>query len=304
MAEFTREVQARVEATLRDSVVSASAVARGYTPAARWLVTLRTRGTVFAKMATTAHTADALRLERQVYGRLAAPFMPELVAWDEHATQPLLVLEDLSAGFWPPPWTPALVDEVREQLATLHRSQASLRTFAEVNGNPCDDWQSVADDPEPFLALGLASREWLERALPLLLRASAAVQTAGSEVVHFDVRSDNICRAARGIVFIDWNCACLGNGALDTGFWLPSLHAEGGPPPEEILPARPDIAASVSGYFAARAGLPTIVDAPRVRTVQLEQLVPALHWAARELELPTPSSTVPAQPKAPGAGDF
>ena len=240
-------------------------------------------------MGTTAHTAQALQLEAQVYRRLAAAFVPRLVAWADDPAEPLLVIEDLSAAFWPPPWSSELVNEVCETLDTLHRSQVELSTIAEVHGNLSDGWQSVARDPEPFLKLGLTSRDWLERALPLLIGASADVGTEGSDVAHFDTRSDNICRAARGVVLVDWNCACLGNGQLDTGFWLPSLHAEGGPAPEEILPDRPDIAACVSGYFAARAGLPGIPDAPRVRSVQLQQLVPALHWVARELGLPTPT---------------
>ena len=133
----------------------------------------------------------------------------------------------------------------------------------------------------------------MRAALPLLIRASAQVTTRGNEVIHLDVRSDNLCNGPRGVVLLDWNWACLGNGALDTGLWLPSLEAEGGPAPEQILPGRPEIAACVSGYFAARAGLPPIPDAPHVRKVQLQQLVPALRWAARELALPLPD----------GAGD-
>jgi len=124
--------------------------------------------------------------------------------------------------------------------------------------------------------------------LPELLKTM--VELEGSDLVHFDVRSDNLCKASRGVVLVDWNCACLGNEALDTGFWLPSLEAEGGPMPEAVLADRPDIAAWVSGFFAARAGLSAIADAPRVRTIQRQQLVPALRWAARQLGLPMPAA--------------
>jgi len=41
-----------------------------------------------------------------------------------------------------------------------------------------------------------------------------------------------------------------------------------------------------AGFFAARAGLPEISDAPQVRTVQRQQLETALPWAARALDLP------------------
>lgn len=104
-------------------------------------------------------------------------------------------------------------------------------------------------------------------------------------MTHFDLRSDNICMSRTGAKFIDWAEACLGNLAVDLGFWLPSLNYEGGPPPEELLPNAPDVAAWVSGFFAARAGLPNIPDAPFVRRVQREQLSTALPWVARALTL-------------------
>ena len=74
---------------------------------------------------------------------------------------------------------------------------------------------------------------------------------------------------------------------MDIACWLPSLHSEGGPPPEAILPDAPQWAATMSGFFAARAGGPPIPNAPRVREVQLNQLRSALPWAARALDLPT-----------------
>jgi hypothetical protein len=97
-----------------------------------------------------------------------------------------------------------------------------------------------------------------------------------------------MCLTAGRALFVDWNLACIGNPTLDLGFWLPSLAYEGGPAPERILPDAPAIAARVSGYFAARAGLPDIEDAPRVRVVQRQQLATALPWVARALDLPPP----------------
>ena len=42
------------------------------------------------------------------------------------------------------------------------------------------------------------------------------------------------------------------DGEYDTAFWLPSLHSEGGPAPEEVLPDASHWAAAVSGFFAER----------------------------------------------------
>ena len=44
---------------------------------------------------------------------------------------------------------------------------------------------------------------------------------------------------------------------MDLAAWAPSLQAEGGPAPEAIIPSGGvELAALVSGYFAANAGLP------------------------------------------------
>ena len=95
-----------------------------------------------------------------------------------------------------------------------------------------------------------------------------------------------MCLAASGARFVDWNLASLSNPVLDLGSWLPSLAYEGGPLPERILPHAPEVAAWLSGFFASRAGLPIIPDAPRVRVVQRQQLETALPWVIRALALP------------------
>jgi hypothetical protein len=104
--------------------------------------------------------------------------------------------------------------------------------------------------------------------------------------VHFDVRSDNLCFLDDRCILIDWNFACRGNGDVNIATWLPSLEAEGGPRPESILPDAREFAASMSGYWAWRAGQPPPANAPHLRQVQLAQLRSALAWAIRELGLP------------------
>jgi hypothetical protein len=214
--------------------------------------------------------------------------MPRFIGWEDHAAEPMLVIEDLGGADWPPPWTSARVDAVLVQAAAMHASPADLPPFAEINRRLEPGWPAVAAAPEAFLSLGLAPADWLARALPALIEAEAACPTAGTALTHWDLRSDNICFAPRGAVFIDWAEACLADPRLDLGFWLPSLAFEGGPLPDDILPHAPEVAAWISGFFAARAGLPNIPDAPFVRRVQREQLSTALPWAARALGLPPP----------------
>ncbi|HEY7833863.1 MAG TPA: phosphotransferase, partial [Ktedonobacterales bacterium] len=235
-----------------------------------------------------------LRDEWRVYGQVRAPFLPRVLGWDDGqrtGDPPLLVLEDLSGAFWPPPWTAERVGLVRVALAQVAATPPppglpEMEAFREE----LTGWVRVAADPAPFLALGLCAPAWLAAALPTLLRAEAAVVLAGEGLAHLDVRSDNICFVADGgggerAVLVDWNWACRGNPRVDVAAWLPSLRAEGGPAPEAVLPGEPELAACMSGFFASRAGLP---GSASLRALQRRQLETALPWASLALGLPPP----------------
>lgn len=257
----------------------------GYTPASRWTFRCQS-GVFFAKFATTPTTVRHLHREAQAYGAVRGAFMPILVAWEDDDQYPMLIIENLSQARWPPPWTPGDIDRVLEAVEAIHTTPASLPGYSEIHPERDDHWAAVAANPLPFLSLGLVTPAWLEHALPILLEAQSHCSTEGDRLAHFDIRSDNICIDGTGARLVDWAEACIANPTLDLGFWLPSLASEGGPLPEAILPGRPEVAAWVSGYFASRAGLPLIPDAPRVRIVQRQQLETALPWAIRELGLP------------------
>ena len=263
----------------------------GYSRAsAHWQASAASGERVFVKHALTAAGVAALRKERILYEALRGPFMPAFLgAYDKDGTT-LLVLEDLSGAEWPPPWSAGRIDAVLESLATVHASP--VPGGLELLADDRDDiagWPDVASDPEPLLSTGICSAAWLDQALPVLLRAAKKAPLDGDDLLHFDVRSDNLCLRGGSAVLVDWNLACCGNGRFDVAFWLPSLRLESGPEPWEVLPDAGALAAVVAGFFAARAGLPVPAAAPTVRGFQRAQAVVALPWAARELGLPAPS---------------
>jgi len=280
--------RARLEQVLGAHVKAARRIARGYTPAERWVLQLADGRSAFAKIGTNQNTADWLHKEDAIYRELAsrgAEFLPERLAFVADPQRPILVLEDLSAAHWPPPWTRAQVDAVLATLDAVHALRLDgLPPLGFMDG-AFEGWTQVAADPEPFLDLGLADAGWLERALPSLLAAQGELDQAGDALLHLDVRSDNLCLRDGRALLIDWNHACHGNPRIDVAFWAPSLAAEGGPLPEALLPGDGPAAALVSGFFAARAGLPVIPHAPKVREIQRVQLEAALPWAVRALDL-------------------
>ncbi|UXN68622.1 aminoglycoside phosphotransferase family protein [Devosia neptuniae] len=278
------DITARVEKLLGWTPERWRPVFGGYTPAARYAVAAGEH-TGFVKIATTEISARQVNSEIIAYAGISGPFVPRLLGAEPHPTTPILIIEDLSSATWPPPWTDELLGRVLDTIAEMHRTPSMLAHGGLLHGREAG-WPSVAAKPDPFLSLGLVSSQWLERALPTLLAAEAACPLAGDALTHLDLRSDNLCVTAEGVKIIDWAEACRSDPGVDLGFFLPSLAYEGGPLPETILPERADVAATVAGFFAARAGLPDIPLSPFVRRVQREQLSTALPWAIRALGLP------------------
>ncbi|MEO1734357.1 MAG: aminoglycoside phosphotransferase family protein [Pseudomonadota bacterium] len=257
-------------------------VTGGYTAAARWRARLG-RDRVFIKLATTDVTTDMMHRELRAYQALQLPIMPTFIAGSASAEAPFLVIEDLAHATWPPPWSRLQIEDVLDALEALHATPApvGLPTYEAVNGVPLNGWDHVAQTPAPFLSLGVMSERELARALPQLRQLASGCSFEGSNVCHWDLRSDNMCLTDRGVVLVDWAEACASCPGSDLGAWLPSLAYEGGPLPESILPNAPEVAAWMAGYFASQAGLPVIPDAPYVRDIQKAQLSTALPWALR-----------------------
>jgi hypothetical protein len=287
-------VPAQVDESLRATVARLlgaeprkwRAAVGGYTHNDRWIVELADGQSAFVKAAVDELSAGWLRDEHHIYSSVAGSFLPRLLGWAEEDF-PVLLLEDLSDAHWPPPWgeehVAALVATLDDVAATpCPRGLAS----AEDRREDLAGWTLVERDPAPFLELELCSHAWLGDALPDLVAAEKACVLGGDAFLHFDVRSDNVCFQGGRTLLVDWNWAVRGNPVVDVAAWLPSLEAEGGPPPEAILCDEREAAAFVSGFFAARAGLEPPTTAPRVREAQLAQLRSALPWTVRELGLP------------------
>jgi hypothetical protein len=259
--------------------------AGGYTPARRMVGTLEDGTTVFVKEAVDDLTRWWLRSERWSYESLGPQsFLPRYLGGEGDQ----LVLEDLRGAHWPPPWRAGDVERVLATLVEVAETAppAEALDLETVAGEMLRSWSKVAAAPDELLALGVCSRSWLDDALPVLLEAEAAGTLAGDSLVHFDVRSDNLCLTADGrVLLVDWNMTSRGRSDVDRVAFLQTVTVEGGrEPPDED----PSLVAMITSTFAWNAGQPLIPNAPRVRAVQLAQLRVCLPWAARLLGLRPP----------------
>lgn len=269
---------ARAEALLGAEAESWARVVRvGWSLNEHWTVDFANGLHGFLKTGRLAPSPAWIRDEARILENVKGPFAPRLVAFED-GDAPLLVLEDLMPARWPPPWRAGDVDLVVSTLQEVAGQRADVPRLADEDWN---GWREIEADPRPFLSTGLRDAAWLERMLEPLRQSTDAAPVDGEDLLHCDVRSDNLCFKDGRAVLVDWNHARRGNGRFDVAFWLPSLALEHGPDPDRF--GVDEYAALVAGFFAARAGLPKPAGAPTVRAFQRAQAAVALDWAERVL---------------------
>jgi hypothetical protein len=288
--KMSGQLAGHVERLLGRRVLRSRSVPRGgWSIARRGVFELDGGETVFAKMGDVPDTIAAIRAECEVYPRLTGPFVPRCLAADPE--QAVLVLEDLSASTWPPPWTPDLLAALEYLFIELAATAAdpSLPTLAD-RLREWGAWELVTTEPSALLASGLVSAAWLDQCLQPLLDAQSRGLTEGDSLLHMDVRSDNLCFRGGSAMLVDWNHAARGDSRWDRLLMLPTIELEGGPPAQAQAPeADPAIVVWLAGYFAAHVGLPAPEGAPGVRRFQRAQLNVVLPWACRLLDIPAPA---------------
>jgi aminoglycoside phosphotransferase (APT) family kinase protein len=152
-------------------------------------------------------------------------------------------------------------------------------------------WQRIAADPEPVLAHGLFSAEWLEKAQPVLDSAEALAQLAGDDFLHDDLWAGNVCYTRESALLIDWASATIGDRRIDLAYALLSIRSSGTKPPPVHFPEEAAYAALLAGANAYQVAQPTdesIRHESVLRAGWLHDLAFALDWASELLQLAPP----------------
>src|SRR2546423_5172807 len=312
-----REIKDEVARILRSPVSRAERVYGGYAPSATFRLRLANGKRAFFKASYPApkesgvlwfmdHEAHNYRtLERFIH-----PWAPKFYGSFERDGWHVLLLEDLGPRSVPP-WTYIKARNAARSYARFHRKARGKRLPRSVSRTDSLEyarfWRTLGRTGELARTASLAGRraaeaeEWLAVALPVLIAHERALEKARPPfaLLHFDTRSDNIRLHGDRLRIFDWPFANAGPAEFDVVAFFQAIAAEGGPPPErvlpwyeEVLPLRPHMIdaslAGISGYFADRAWRPPIVGLPRVRRWQREQLLECVRWCARRFDLTEP----------------
>jgi hypothetical protein len=316
-------LRVKIGETCGAPIVSAETVWGGFGPTASFALTTASGARFFCKGTHPGNTTEGhAAVLREVENLRAFPelagFGAPLHGLVEGDSWHLMVLEHVPRATDVPPWTPEATTQVMRRVADFHRATPE-RAQAVLHDRGASDllakvqnWHTLRDKPdvrEGFIALfadETAAARWLDAYLDCLVALKDRGLAIGGPHgwAHMDIRSDNLIFADGRVLLIDWPVLSYGPQLLDIAFFLPSLAGQGGPSCAEGLKlyeetagvtfAPDDIAAAatvVSGFFAARAGLPEIVALPRLRWIQKLQLFPALDWLSDTLgieRLPKP----------------
>ena len=285
----------------------------GYSAAGRWLIEFGEGRSAFVKLGADRHSSVGIRVELEMYMGADLACVPRLVGYDDDAdgdgAAPLLVIEDLGAARWAPPWPQIDVDELLASLEPVFDAAPPDIVTRAAAWNPgCAHWRSIEADPAgSMLAAQVCTSAWLSRALPTLRAAAEQFDpTAGSRLTHGDLFPQNWCITARGPVFVDWSSARLGNPDADRVHLLLGVRVASNA--DELVfsrtRARAAVPAQSVAWFAGRlaewAAQQRDTKPARFVETQRRELWHGLCWAADVLDVEPP--TLP--PGAPPIGDY
>jgi aminoglycoside phosphotransferase (APT) family kinase protein len=276
-----KEVVTAAERVLGVRVDRWAYVPIGHTRALKWIVP-----GAFVKAGAAGAARDQVEQEAAVLEALGdAAFIPRVRGFEHEGEFAVLVLEDLAAGRWPPPYE----DRGEALFATLDALAATPPpAFLPRQPESRRDgtyWSRLDADP----GRSELERNWLGRALPLLHEAESRAVLHGMEFVHGDLWEGNTCYMPRGVVLVDWADALVGDGRVDRAWGIVAVRATRVKPVPVELEDEAAYAALLAGANAwSVAHPPEVPGVSLLHEVRRRQLAAALAWAGELLELPPP----------------
>jgi hypothetical protein len=295
-AALPSRVRERVEERIGARVVGAVTQKGGFSPGVAARVRLADGGRVFVKAVGVEPNGDAPglhRAEARVAGALPAGApVARLLGVVEVDGWVALVFEDVAGRTPAQPWRSAELARVLAAsaglAALLDPAPLPAPTLAERNAEPFRGWRLLAAERADVLA-GLGP--WARRHLARLAAAEPAwvAASAGSALVHCDLRADNVLLTADRVVFVDWPWASIGVPWFDVLALGPSVIAWNGPSAVPVLDAHlaargadPEavtaLLVALAGRFLHQSTLPAPPGLPTLRPFQRAQGEGALTW--------------------------
>lgn len=295
--EVDADVRHAIETRLASAVVDARNQTGGFSPGLAARCALADGRRVFIKAVSPEQNPQACRIHRreaEVAAQLPADLpVPRLLHVVDDGRWVALVFEEIEGVQPDEPWTHHQLGVV---LPALHRFAEratptpvpDLQTLEARYGAVFRGWRQIAAgdaDPSPYGPDLVASVERLAA-----LEAEWVEATAGSTLLHTDLRADNLLLTPSGeVVLVDWPWACTGAAFVDLVLLLPSVGLSGGPDPAAVIDAHHlfaevdddalvSVFAALAGFFVRQSLEPAPPGLPTIRAFQRAQAEVALGW--------------------------
>jgi aminoglycoside phosphotransferase (APT) family kinase protein len=191
-------------------------------------------------------SADIHRAEARIAAALPAGTpAPRLLGYLDQDGWVVLIFEDIDGVMPSQPWIWSELERVLHavgDLATaLTPTPIDAPTVAARFGDALTGWQHLRDARDGGHDDLAGLDPWARRHLSGLAALEASWQDAaeGDSLVHTDLRADNLLLTDDRVVVVDWPWACTAAPWFDLLAMLPSVHMQGGPPPETLFDNHP-----------------------------------------------------------------
>jgi aminoglycoside phosphotransferase (APT) family kinase protein len=287
---------------LGSDVVSADNQPGGFSPGVAARCGLADGRRVFLKAVSTAQNPDSPamhRREARITSQLPAGLpVPTLIATIDERDWIVLVFEEIDGH---PPAQPWSLRDLGATFDALHQLADALTpcpvpgldTFADRYTEAFRGYRTLAGGDPSVDVIDTWSRAHLDTLAAL--EADWSDASAGTSLLHADLRADNLLvRADGSVVVVDWPHACVGAAWIDLACMLPSVGLDGGPAPDTVerqlrplRSAEPDavdrVLVALAGYFTYQGVQPDPPGLPTLRAFQRAQGQVTREWLARRL---------------------
>jgi hypothetical protein len=289
------QLRALVERRCGSPVVSAQSQGAGFTPGFASVLTCEDGSRHFVKAASWKAQrmfAEAYREEARKLAALPAGAPAPRLLWTHDADDWMVLgIEYVEARQPGRPWRAEDLDRCLAMTAAMADAltpappDLALPTFAEEYAGWPALWERLRTTAPDLAAFSARADE----AAALAVRFPEV--TAGSTVVHMDIRDDNLMLTADGRVLLcDWNFPVAGAPWLDTVVLMIGPRGDGhdvdallaaSPLLRDVDPESVDaVIALVTGYFLFSATQPVPPTSPYVRDAQRWQGEVCWDWLA------------------------
>lgn len=300
--DLPRHVRRRIDELAGAQVTAEITATEGFSPGFVAVLELADGRDVFVKAISRDISPVAVAEARQEIVAAAAlpPQVPApRLQWSDDDGEWVLLGFDAVHGHSPEiPWRRADLEQVLATVDVLAHATplpgSPLPRTADLLADEFTGWCRLRGAPQGvrdgFAATGGPLARWALARLPDLVHwEQAALDCAtGTQIVHGDLRADNIMIDADGTVWlIDWLHASVGASWIDLAFLLASVGAQGGGDPAVLFAehaphvAHDDLRAGLAGLTGSLVWgsmQPAPPGVPNLRPFQSAHAEAALRW--------------------------